>query len=336
VLRRISELNAEPPRQYIIENLIHDDALIGLIGPSGHGKSFLALDVAASIAGGSEWNGLKVKKGRVIYIAAEAAYNFKDRYAAWKNGHPEIDSVEIEKNLMVVTQSIQMWKGSDLKPLLDDLNLLPLMPVLVIIDTLAASNIGRDENSTKDASEFIAACDKVRELTKGAIMVLHHVGASGEREKGSTVFRDRCDTMMRVNQNKNGVIALSSIKRRDSKPFEPMGFKLQPSINSAYLIPCELQAVTSGDSQGLTATDRLKLNKMRAFGKPMALKNVKILFDIPDKEERTLQRWLTKMVEGKHLEREGNGIYSRYITPIQPQLETDTYDDGDIFDDNDK
>ena len=62
---RISELELRPP-EWLIEGVLERACLTGLIGSSGCGKSFFAIDMACSIASGKSFHGRNVSKGKVL------------------------------------------------------------------------------------------------------------------------------------------------------------------------------------------------------------------------------------------------------------------------------
>ena len=53
-----------------------------IFGQPASGKSFLAVDLAASIATGRAFQGLKTQKGDVVYIAGEGYRGLKRRFTA--------------------------------------------------------------------------------------------------------------------------------------------------------------------------------------------------------------------------------------------------------------
>ena len=56
-----------------------------------------------------------------------------------------------------------------------------------------------DENSQKDMSAFVQGCDRLRERTKAAVLVIHHEGKDpGKGARGSNVLRGAWDTGIRV------------------------------------------------------------------------------------------------------------------------------------------
>ena len=64
LLRHVRELLTNPPAvRWLIRGIIEQDSLTVIYGPSGQGKSFIALSMAAAIATGSAWFDCKVSQG---------------------------------------------------------------------------------------------------------------------------------------------------------------------------------------------------------------------------------------------------------------------------------
>ncbi len=84
----VGELLADrTPPQYLVKGLIEEGSLALLFGAPSSGKSFLALDLAASIAAGRDWCGRRVSQGPVFYIAGEGHAGVRRRLAAWSQFH---------------------------------------------------------------------------------------------------------------------------------------------------------------------------------------------------------------------------------------------------------
>src|SRR5947209_2819298 len=66
-----SEMPEYQPLPWLIEGLLPASSLAVLAGGSGVGKSFIALDIACSIASGIDWHGRSVMQGDVVYVAGE-------------------------------------------------------------------------------------------------------------------------------------------------------------------------------------------------------------------------------------------------------------------------
>src|SRR5688572_14848212 len=81
------ELEALPDPEWLIDSIMQVDSQVTLYGPSGEGKSFVALSMALTIATGLTWLGHQVKKGPVIYVAAEGGRGIRKRVTAWMKHH---------------------------------------------------------------------------------------------------------------------------------------------------------------------------------------------------------------------------------------------------------
>lgn len=56
---------------WLIKRTLPQKGVALIYGHPSSGKSFLALDIAMHVALGWDWNGLRVRKGLVVYVAAE-------------------------------------------------------------------------------------------------------------------------------------------------------------------------------------------------------------------------------------------------------------------------
>ena len=83
-----------PPPEPLLEGLLFLDSLAMLFGPSGEGKSFVAIDWALSVATGLDWCEKPVAPGRVIYVSAEGRGGLGQRITAWEQAHGAYDETE--------------------------------------------------------------------------------------------------------------------------------------------------------------------------------------------------------------------------------------------------
>ena len=63
-----SDVLSIPPTRWRVKHLFPDKGLAAIYGPSASGKSFLAFDLGASIAGGQPWFGHKTNACNVVYV----------------------------------------------------------------------------------------------------------------------------------------------------------------------------------------------------------------------------------------------------------------------------
>ena len=71
----------------LVDGLLQRSGLSVIYGPTGSRKTFLALDIALSIARGVPWCGRDTEVGPVLYLAAEAGRTFQNRVYAYKLHH---------------------------------------------------------------------------------------------------------------------------------------------------------------------------------------------------------------------------------------------------------
>jgi hypothetical protein len=201
------QLESLPPLAWLIPGEIPARSLTVLYGPSGTGKSFVALDYAFRIA----------QTAPVLYVAAEGVYGFAARKLAW-----------CRLNKLPAGQAWFLPQAIDLLGNLAALDLIhtaaPLQPALIVVDTLARCMSG-DENSSRDMGQFIAACDGIRAATGATVLLIHHTGKSGLSERGSSALRAAADQMLELS-NDDGLITLCCAKSKDAEAFKPRCYRL--------------------------------------------------------------------------------------------------------------
>lgn len=214
-----------PPKQWLIKKTLEPRKLHTLIGESGAGKSFVALDMAWHIAHGIDWNGHSVKaKGDVVYIAGEGAEGVIDRCSAMSKHYGQPMPV----NFFVSDQGINFDVEADVKMLVDVVKSCSANPALVIIDTLHR-NFSADENSAKDIAALLKNLDAYMRVELGAaVLLVHHSGhGDKDRGRGSSAIRAAVDVELVAKKDKDGLIILSCSKAKDFAVGEPLSFKLQ-------------------------------------------------------------------------------------------------------------
>jgi putative DNA primase/helicase len=150
--------------------------LASVYGPSGSGKSFLALDAAAAIADGAEWFGYRVKPAPVVYCALEGEAGFRVRVAAWE----EAKGRRLPAGLRLVLQSFKLTDPQDVA----DLSAAVLTAgagAVVILDTLNRAAPEADENASADMGRILEAAKALQRLTGGLVLVVHHTGKDATR-----------------------------------------------------------------------------------------------------------------------------------------------------------
>lgn len=215
---------------YLIKGYLPANAFGMIYGASGSYKSFHALSWAVHIALGLEWNGCRVQSKPVLYIAGEGGVGVSRRLKAlaiqYNNGSQLKQLYRIDFGVQI-TEPRQMGELVRLiQAKADDVG---EKFGLVIIDTLARSFGGADENQAKDMGAFIAACDQIRANTGATLLVVHHSGVQDkERARGSSSLRAACDFEYRIARDGSPQPAyvLTSTKSKDEKEQPAQSFTL--------------------------------------------------------------------------------------------------------------
>jgi hypothetical protein len=76
------EFLSRPRPEWIVKGVLPCAEIALITAPWGAGKSALAWDLGAAIQRGVDWHGRRVRKGRVVYLVAEGASDFRNRIEA--------------------------------------------------------------------------------------------------------------------------------------------------------------------------------------------------------------------------------------------------------------
>ena len=163
-----TDIRALPPMKWRIQGVLPARGLAGLYGPSSSGKSFLALNMAASIASGERWFGYMVEQAPVVYVCLEGESGLKMRAQAWE----ERSGCDLPENLHIVLQQFRLTDPRDVS---DMASVIPTGAV-TFIDTLNRAAPLSDENASRDMGEILEAAKRLQTLTDGLVVVVHHTG----------------------------------------------------------------------------------------------------------------------------------------------------------------
>jgi len=168
----------DEPVEWLIQDVLPRKGFSALFGPPGSFKSFVALDIAHSIATGTAWMGKEVSTpGAVLYICGEGHGGVGARIRACRLHHRTAPGAKVyvirhQLNLRSSKEDIQQLH-------LAISNLVQREEIrfeLVQVDTLARAFGGGNENDSSDMGAFIASLSKIQRLLDCALQIVHHVG----------------------------------------------------------------------------------------------------------------------------------------------------------------
>lgn len=237
----VGDLEIKEP-EYIVEDLFETETMGLIFGDPGCGKSFLAVDIALSVATGTAFHGRAVRKGPVFFIAGEGHNGLARRFHAWAHdrGVPLLD-VPLFKSERAA-QFLDADSAKSVTNAVANLAAQHGLPALIIVDTLARNFGAGDENNTKDMSEFVVAIDALKARFLGcSVLIVHHSGhAEKQRARGSMALKGALDSEYRV--EKDGVeLTLRNTKMKDADKPDDLFFRfhqvnLNDTAKSAVLV----------------------------------------------------------------------------------------------------
>lgn len=235
------EMMRLPPPTWLIDNIIPAGGLVGLYGPPGVMKSFVAADIALSVASGGLWQGHPVSQGFPLYVCAEGAAGMGKRIKGWLRYRKLKPS---QAQAAWLTESVPVYADSDgMSVVMDRIEEADVVPDLIIIDTLARCFDG-DENQQADMGRFVAGVDRLRKEFDATVLVVHHTRLDGDRERGNTAFRGAADAMLSLS-NKKRKLVLSCNKQKDAEEFDDIELHTKPMPDEdTVVIVNETRAVT--------------------------------------------------------------------------------------------
>src|SRR2546428_13563804 len=114
------EFAAFKPPAWLVDQFLTEGGLSVLYGPSGTGKTFVALDLAYAIARGIPWHGYAISQcGPVLYIAAESGHSIAGRMAAYRAYH----KLQRFQGVYVIPETVRLTEMKDVNALLEAIDL---------------------------------------------------------------------------------------------------------------------------------------------------------------------------------------------------------------------
>jgi AAA domain len=193
VLEPFNGILFDAKAEWLVKQILPRQGVVAIYGRFGSFKSFIAADIAFSVAYGKVWAGRRVTGAPVVYIAAEGAAGFRKRMAGIKARGDVPPNLPFF--LIGAAPNLGTDKG-DLETLAADIESAGAAPGLIVLDTLAATLASADENGA-GMVQFVANANALACRFKALVLVVHHVGLSDERRmRGHSSFAGGADALL--------------------------------------------------------------------------------------------------------------------------------------------
>lgn len=273
--------------EYIIESFLTERGRSVLGGPSGSGKSFLAIHMAMCIARGQDFFQYPVKRGGVIYQAGEGGHGIKKRFKAYRKHYQVPDTEDIP--LVILPAKVDLFaKEGDTKALIEEIKAWSVTMTeplrCIFIDTLATATIGADENSGKDMSVVLANIALIEQECGAHVCLVHHMNADGKKLRGHTSIHANVDQVILVtNDEETRTRTVKLVKQKDDEDGLTIKFKLM-SVPVAFNQKTERE-ITSCVVLSVTEAEMLKQKQEQLGFSPNPTER-RILMNMFDAMER--------------------------------------------------
>ena len=210
---------------WLVKGVLPQAELAVVFAPHSAGKSFFVLDLTMAVARGVEWRGLKVRQGGVVYVVAEGRAGFRNRVAAYLHQHnlkpedvPLFRVAPYAPNIMEKADALALAKavhaGGD--------------PAIIVVDTLAQTTPGANENSGEDMGRALAHCRGLHRATGALVILIHHSGKDSTKgARGWSGLQGAADTIIELMRSDDDRVATVT-KQKDGTDGAEFGFRLTP------------------------------------------------------------------------------------------------------------
>lgn len=191
------EIQEQDPPQYLVEDTLEADSFSAIIGPSGSGKSFVAIDLACNLAIGGHWLGKKCRKRKVAYMPGEGNAGVTKRLKDWGDIHKGNDEA-LNQGLVVASHLPNMHAYTKTEWRILEAQIKALDVQVVFIDTWSRAIAGADENSAEEISGIIQTLNELQRRAGCTIVPIHHTSKESNFARGSSAFNAALDTEILV------------------------------------------------------------------------------------------------------------------------------------------
>lgn len=275
------DMLALPDPQWLIEGVIMEETSALLFGKSNSFKSFLAIDMACSVATGDYgggWHGQKIIDGwPVLYVATEGALGVaKQRIPGWMEArgipanmrgsitlYPQEIALDDDKAVDALIRSCAIWTDTDGS---ENWSNPAFAFKMIVIDIFGASMMG-PETSDETARAWVRNINRIMRTIKCAVLTVAHTGWADEtRARMHTHFWGSFDTRLKAEGDKESLTTVLTVDRhKDADSTGEWGFRLdkvQTPTGGTTLVPRLCDEVEKGQKRRVSGKPAVALQAL--------------------------------------------------------------------------
>lgn len=196
-LQSATQVLRSDPIRWRVKGVLPQHGIAAIYGPSGSAKTFLALDLAMSIAKGAEWFGYRVVPCPIVYACLEGEAGLSVRIAAYRRKEKAIPA-----GIEFITQPMNLLETKDMRDLVAAIRAYDATDGIVILDTLNRAAPGMDENSSADMGHAINAAKLIQQGVGGLVLLVHHSGKDATKGmRGHSSLHAALDAVIEVKRS---------------------------------------------------------------------------------------------------------------------------------------
>ena len=202
VWQDISELRKRDPIEWLISKHLISRGVMFIYGASQAGKTFLAVDMALSLALKDEWLGMQIKRNTPVRYAAFEDYSgVAMRIDGWLTHYGYSESDVADKFLLGGEgSSLIITKEESVENFIRELG--DFKRGIIFIDTLNKVGGGEDENSNGRMGLAISHAERIAYATDSLVIIVHHTGKDASKGmRGATATHGGADLIYRVDRD---------------------------------------------------------------------------------------------------------------------------------------
>jgi hypothetical protein len=217
----VADFDTATPRGYLLKGIMSPGELSLWVGPPKCGKSFLMLHIAYLLSLGQPVFGRRVKRTRVLYVAAEGEAGIARRIEALRRKHGD------SRDFHFIAQPTDLLHDPGHK---DDLKAAAKAcdAQLIVLDTVNRVLAGGDENSSVDMGALVLYMAELRIETKAHVAAVHHgsKASNGSTPRGHSCLTGADDALIEVTRHDDGARTARVVHAKDDADGDTLSFRL--------------------------------------------------------------------------------------------------------------